>query len=101
MESRLSIRINISIPVTVICDNQRHSGEIKNIGLGGAFLRTEADLKEKDEFQVLINLDESPLKEIKIIAKTTRKDQDGFGIIIRCVDLNSLICLREMLTKNM
>ena len=97
MENRDFTRVNFSGDASIKYNNNVVLGNIENISLQGFFIKTKHKLPLHEPLEVTILHSHNPL--IYMSASVVRSDEEGFGMKIRDLDVNSFVCLRDVISQ--
>ena len=78
---RWGLRISVDIPVQVAAPAcPVIHGHLKNLSLSGAFMEADHELRLHAYVEVNIQLPETGRRAMKVMARVSRKFQDGVGV---------------------
>jgi len=99
MNHRKFTRVNPHVPVDVLADGKRVSGEVRDISFEGLWLPTPEPLSEQTRCRVTIHLSEAI--KIRIDGVVVRAELDGFAVqFVDLLDLESYGHLRNLILYN-
>jgi hypothetical protein len=97
MEKRNFTRVIFSGGASIRYKEQIFWGNIENVSLQGFFVKTKHDLPFDNPLEVTIY--QSPNSSIYLHANVVRTEQDGLGMKISGVDVNSFVRLRDVVSE--
>jgi len=97
MEKRNFTRVSFTSGASIKYHEQIFWGNVENVSLQGFFIKTKHDLPFNDPLEVTIY--QSPNSSIYLNASVVRTCQDGLGMKINGVDVNSFVRLRDVVSE--
>lgn len=97
MEKRNFTRVTFSGGASIKYKEQIFWGNIENVSLQGFFIKTKHDLPLDNPLEVTIY--QSPNSSINLQASVVRTEQNGLGMKINGVDVNSFVRLRDIVSN--
>jgi hypothetical protein len=97
MEKRNFTRVTFSGGASIKYKEQIFWGNIENVSLQGFFIKTKLDLPLDNPLEVTIY--QNPNSSIHLLASVVRTEQDGLGMKISGVDVNSFVRLRDVVSE--
>lgn len=100
IEKRKFSRVEFKKEVELLINGVKYSGEIENLSLKGAFLKTSYQLQLEDNIEMVIHLTVGTEFDINLKGKVARLTADGAGITFDRTDLDSFAHLRNIIAYN-
>lgn len=100
IEKRKFSRVNFKKEVEIFVNGSKYLGEIENLSLKGAYLKTTHPLKVDDPVEIIIHLTVNTDFDVNLKGKVIRLTKDGAGIVFDPIDLNSFSHLRNIIAYN-
>ena len=101
MERRRFYRVLFPAEVLVAEKEENFLARLKDIAYGGAYLLSEKRPPVGSRLRLIIRLEGmQPPPEIRFLAEVVRHGEDGFGVKLLSIDLESLAHLRKLLYFN-
>ncbi len=100
IEKRKFSRVDFKKEVEFSINGIKYFGEIENLSLKGAYLKTPYQLQMEDRVEMVIHLTVGTEFDINLKGKVVRLTEDGVGIIFDRVDLDSFAHLRNIIAYN-
>ena len=97
MEKRNFTRVSFSGGASIKYKEQIFWGNIENVSLQGFFVKTKHDLPFDNPLEVTIY--QSPNSSIYLHANVVHSEEDGWGMKISGVDVNSFVRLRDVVSE--
>ena len=97
MEKRNFTRVTFSGGASIKYNKQIFWGNIENVSLQGFFIKTKHDLPLNNPLEVTIY--QTPNSSIYLLASVVRTGQDGLGMKINGLDVNSFVRLRDVVSE--
>ena len=97
MENRNFTRVTFSGNASIKYNDKVWLGNIENISLQGFFIKTKHKLPLNRSLEVTISHSDNYL--INLHASVVRNNDDGFGMKIRDLDVNSFVRLRDVVSQ--
>ncbi|QJA05476.1 PilZ domain-containing protein [Thermosulfurimonas marina] len=102
MERRKFYRVLFPAEVTVLSQGESFPARLKDIAYGGAYLLSERRPPVGSRLELIVRLEGmQPPPEIRFLAEVVRHGEDGFGVKLVAIDLESLTHLRRLLYFNL
>lgn len=98
MGNREFTRINISEWGTITYQNETFGGQIENISLKGLFIQTSQQLPLHVPVEAKVH--HSIDKSLDFNATVVRLDDNGLGLLINSMDVDSLVYLKKLLAEH-
>jgi hypothetical protein len=96
MEKRNFTRVEFSEGASIKHENQLFFGDIKNVSLQGLFIKTSHEVPLHSPLQVTVYF--SPNTSIYLNANVVRCEENGIGVQIKGMDVNSFVHLRNAIS---
>jgi PilZ domain len=96
MEKRNFTRVDFSDCASVRHDNQVFFGDIKNMSLQGMFIQTNQELSLDTVVEITVY--RPPDSSFRVQANVVRCEENGLGLQIKGIDVNSFVHLRDLVT---
>lgn len=96
MEKRNFVRVDLPECASIKHDAQMFFANVKNVSLQGLFLTTTQQIPAQTPLQITVYV--SPNSSIHLNADVVRCDDDGIGVRIKRMDVNSFVHLRNAIT---
>jgi hypothetical protein len=100
IEKRKFSRVDFKKEVEIFVNDVKCLGEIENLSLKGAFLKTPYSLQIDDQIEIIIHLTANNDYDVNLKGKVIRLTDDGAGIIFDRIDLDSFSHLRNIIAYN-
>lgn len=97
MENRNFTRVIFSGNASIKYNDKILLGYIENISLQGFFIKTKHELPLNKQLEVTIS--HSHNSSINLHASVVRSNEDGFGMKIKDLDVNSFVRLRDVVSQ--
>jgi len=97
MNKRDFTRVELSEWASVKYEEQIFFGDVGNVSLQGLFIKTEHEIPLYAPVEVTVY--HSPATSIHLSASVVRREEHGFGMQIRELDVNSFVHLRNVVAK--
>ena len=94
MEQRNFVRVNFSAAVAIKCNDQVILGDIANVSLQGLFIKTGKRIPVN--LPVDVTIYPYPKTSFSLHADIVRREQNGVGIQIKEIDMQSFVHLRNV-----
>lgn len=98
MDHRDFTRMNISEWGTITYDHETFGGQVENISLRGLFIQTSKQLPLHIPVEAKVH--HSIDKSLDFHATVVRLDENGLGLLIDKMDVDSLVYLRNLLAEH-
>ncbi|MGE5605189.1 MAG: PilZ domain-containing protein [Bacteroidota bacterium] len=100
IEKRKFSRVDFKKEVEIFVNSEKYLGEIENLSLKGAYLKTTHPLQLDDKIEIIIHLTVNTDFDVNLKGKVIRLTNDGAGIIFDRIDLDSFSHLRNIIAYN-
>lgn len=100
IEKRKFSRVQFKKEVEIIVNGQKYQGEIENLSLKGAYVKSQQRLSIGNQVELLIHLTGETDFDIDLKGKVVRLTDDGAGVLFEQVDLDSFAHLRNIIAYN-
>jgi len=100
IEKRRFSRVDFKKEVEIFVNGLKHLGEIENLSLKGAYLKSSHPLQINDRIEIVIRLAVNTDCDVNLKGKVIRLTGDGAGIIFDQIDLDSFSHLRNIIAYN-
>ncbi len=99
-EKRKFSRVEFKKEAEILIDGNKFQGEIINLSLKGAYLKTAKQLQLGNPVEMVIHLAGDSDFDIDLKGKVVRLTSDGVGIMFDRIDLDSFAHLRNIIAYN-
>lgn len=100
IEKRNFSRVDFKKEVEINANGEKFLGNIDNLSLKGAFIKTLHKLKIEDRVEVTIHLAGDEDFDVYLQGIVIRSTNDGIGILFEKLDLGSFTHLRNIIAYN-
>lgn len=100
IEKRKFSRVEFKKEAEILINGKKYQGEIVNLSLKGAYIKTAHQLQMGNSVEVLIRLAGDGDFDIDLKGKVVRSTNDGVGIMFDQIDLDSFAHLRNIIAYN-
>lgn len=100
IEKRKFSRVDFKKEVEIFVNGVKYLGEIENLSLKGAYLKTSHPLQINDLIEIVIHLTVNTDFDVNLKGKVIRLTSDGAGIIFDRIDIDSFSHLRNIIAYN-
>jgi len=97
MNHRHFTRVNYNVGASLSFGNEVLFCNTGNLSLRGLFLKTDHDIPLNTPVQVTVY--KSNQESLRVNARVVRKDDNGVGLKISYLDVNSFVQLRKIVTE--
>jgi hypothetical protein len=97
MDKRNFTRVAFSGGASIKYNEQIFWGNVENVSLQGFFIKTKHDLPL--DYPLEVTIYQSPNSSIYLDACVVRSEEDGWGMKISGVDVNSFVRLRDVVSE--
>jgi hypothetical protein len=97
MNGRDFTRVNYSVGASISYGNQVAICTTGNLSLRGVYLKTEYELPL--DVSVRVNVYHSDLSSIKVSARVVRREENGVGLQITNLNVDSFVQLRDIVVE--
>lgn len=100
IEKRRFSRVDFKKEVEIFVNGAKYSGEIENLSLKGAYLKTTHPLQMGDQVEIIIHLTVNTEFDVNLRGKVVRLSDGGAGVLFDQIDLDSFAHLRNIIAYN-
>ncbi len=100
IEKRKFSRVDFKKEVEIFVNGVKYLGEIENLSLKGAYIKTSHSLQIDDQVEIIIHLTANTDLNVNLKGKVLRLTADGAGVIFDRIDFDSFSHLRNIIAYN-